>query len=157
MAKKPDEKHADPVLATNRKAFHDYQVMERYEAGIKLTGTEVKSCRDRAIQLNDAYCSIQSGELWMRNLFIAVYTEGNRFNHNPKGARKMLLHGAEIRKLAQLLGTRGGTVVPLRFYLKGGLIKVEIAWCLGKNQGDKREDLRKREADREVRRMVRRG
>ncbi len=145
----------DPVLASNRKALHDYHVLSRYEAGIKLTGTEVKSCRDRAITMADAYVSILKGEAWLHNVHIAVYGQGNRFNHQPKQQRKLLLHKSEIRKLAQTLGEKGGTVVPLSFYLKEGLIKVEIAYCQGKTHGDKRETLRKRQDEMDARRAMR--
>ncbi len=146
----------DPVLATNKKAFHDYTILERYEAGIKLTGTEVKSCRERAVTLTDSFVRISDGEAWLHNAHIAVYGQGNRFNHPPKQQRKLLLHAAEIRKLAQMLGEKGGTVVPLRFYLKQGLVKVEIAYCKGKTHGDKREDLRRKQDDLEARRAMRR-
>lgn len=145
----------DPVLATNKKAFHDYTVIERYEAGIKLTGTEVKSCRDRAITMADAFVRIDNGEAWLHNVHIAVYGQGSIFNHKPKQQRKLLLHGAEIRKMAQMLGTKGGTIVPLRFYLKDGLIKVEIAYAQGKTHGDKRDALRSKQANLEARRAMR--
>ncbi len=145
----------DPVLASNRKAHHDYHVLTRYEAGIKLTGTEVKSCRERAITMADAFVRISNCEAWLHNVHISIYGQGNRFNHQPKQQRKLLMHKNEIRKLAQTLGEKGGTIVPLRFYLKGGLIKVEIAYCQGKNHGDKRETLRKRQDDMDARRAMR--
>ncbi len=145
----------DPVLASNRKALHDYHVLDRYEAGIKLTGTEVKSCRDRAITMADSYVSINNSEAWLHNVHIAIYGQGNRYNHQPKQQRKLLLHKNEIRKLAQLLGEKGGTIVPLCFYLKEGLIKVEIAYCQGKTHGDKRETLRKRQDEMDARRAMR--
>ncbi len=147
---------SDPVLATNRKAFHDYQVIERLEAGIQLVGTEVKSCRARAVQMGEAYCRVLDGQLWLFNLQIAPYAQGNRFNHRPKGMRRLLLHAAEIRKLAQLVGEKGGTIIPLKMYLKTGLIKLEIAYCRGKTHGDKRESLRKKQDQLETRRALRR-
>lgn len=147
----------DPVLATNKKAFHDYTIVERYEAGIKLTGTEVKSCRDRAITLTDAFVRFDGNNAVLCNAHIAIYGQGNRFNHAPKQQRKLLLHKNEIRKMAQTLGEKGGTVIPLRFYLKQGLIKVEIAYCMGKTHGDKRETMRKKQDDLEARRAMRRG
>lgn len=152
MAKR---KPQDPVLASNKKALHDYHVLERFEAGIKLTGTEVKSCRDRAITMADSYVRISNSEAWLHNVHIAIYGQGNRFNHQPKQQRKLLLHKNEIRKLAQTLGEKGGTVVPLRFYLKEGLVKVEIAYCQGKTHGDKRETMRKRQDEMDARRAMR--
>lgn len=145
----------DPVLATNKKAFHDYHVVERYEAGIKLTGTEVKSCRERAVTLTDAYVRIENGSAFLHHAHIAVYGQGNRYNHEPRQIRKLLLHKSEIRKLGQILGEKGGTVIPLRFYLKQGLVKVEIAYCQGKTHGDKRDSLRKKQDELEVRRAIR--
>lgn len=144
----------DPVLATNRKAFHDYQVVERFEAGIQLTGTEVKSCRERSIQLQEGFARIENGEAKLYNVHISTYGFGNRFNHEEKRTRRLLLHKREILKLAQRLGTRGGTLIPLKMYLKKGLIKIEIALCMGKTHNDQRDDLRKREAEREMRRAV---
>ncbi len=154
MANKPEAR--DPVLASNRQASHNYQILERYEAGVRLSGTEVKSCRDRAIQMQDAYCRIQNGEAWMMNCQIATYAQGNRYNHEPKGMRKLLLHRNQILKLKQMVGEKGGTIIPLKMYLKGGLIKVEIAYCQGKTHGDKRDALRKKQDELEVRRRVRR-
>lgn len=144
----------DPVLATNRKAFHDYQVVERFEAGIQLTGTEVKSCRERSIQLQEGFARIENGEAKLYNVHISTYGFGNRFNHEEKRTRRLLLHKREILKLAQRLGTRGGTLIPIKMYLKKGLIKIEIALCMGKTHNDQRDDLRKREAEREMRRAV---
>ncbi len=145
----------NPVLATNKKAYHDYHVVERYEAGIKLTGTEVKSCRERAITMGDGYVRIANGEAYLVNVHIAVYAQGNRYNHKPKEERKLLLHGSEIRKLAQMLGEKGGTIVPLTFYLKQGLVKLEIAYCQGKTHGDKRETMRQRQDEMDTRRAMR--
>lgn len=144
----------DPTLATNRKAFHDYNVVERFEAGIKLTGTEVKSCRARAIQLNEGFAKIENGQILLYNVHIATYEHGNRFNHNVKQTRKLLMHKKEILKLHQWLGTKGGTLIPLRFYFKGGLIKVELAYCQGKTHADLRETLRKRETEKDMRRAM---
>ena len=150
----PRSMPADPVLATNRKASHDYQIVERFEAGIQLTGTEVKSCRERAIQLHEGFARIENGEAKLYNVHISTYGFGNRFNHEEKRTRRLLLHKREIIKLAQWLGTKGGTLIPLKMYLKKGLIKIEIAFCQGKTHNDQREDLRKREAEREMRRAV---
>ncbi len=152
----PRREPKDPVLATNKKAFHDYTIAERYEAGIQLAGTEVKSCRDRAITMLDSYVKIQNGQAWLLNMHISPYGFGNRFNHDAKQQRRLLLHKGEILKLSQWLKTKGGTLIPLRVYLKQGLVKVEIAYCHGKTHGDQRDTLRKRQADLEMRRMVKR-
>ncbi len=146
----------DNVLATNRKAFHNYTVVERYEAGIELRGTEVKSCRDRAINLTDGFGAVNGGELYLQNVHIAPFSHGNRYNHVSKQQRRLLLHKNQIRKLAQLVGEKGGTIVPLSFYLKNGLVKVEIAYCLGKTFADKRESMRKKQDEMEARRLVKR-
>ncbi len=152
----PRQTPADPVLATNKKAYHDYNILEKFEAGIQLVGTEVKSCRERAIQMGEGYVKIQNGQAWLLNVHIAQYGFGNRFNHESKQQRRLLLHKNEILKLAQWLGTKGGTLIPLKFYLKQGLVKVEIAYCQGKTHGDQRETLRRRQSDLEMRRAVKR-
>ena len=144
----------DPVLASNKKAFHDYIVVERFEAGISLAGTEVKSCREKLVQLGESYVRIERGEAMVYNLHIAAYGFGNRFNHEVKRPRRLLLHKREILKLGQWLGTKGGTLIPLKMYLKQGLVKLEIAYCQGKTHGDQREDIRRREADRGIRRAL---
>ncbi len=152
----PRRDSENPTLASNKKAYHDYIILERYEAGVKLTGTEVKSCRDRAVTLANSFVQISNGEAWLNNAHIAVYDQGNRFNHQPAQQRKLLLHAAEIRKLSQMLGERGGTVVALRMYLKHGLVKLEIAYCKGRTHHDKREEMRRRQDDMESRRVWRR-
>ena len=146
----------EPVLATNKKAFHDYNIIERFEAGIQLVGTEVKSCRAKSITMIDSYVTIRNGQAWLENLHIAPYGFGNRFNHEAKQKRRLLLHKNEILKLAQWVGTRGGTIIPLKVYLKQGLVKIEIAFCQGKSHGDKRDTLRKRQDDLEMRRAFKR-
>ena len=152
----PRQTPADPVLATNKKAYHDYNLLEKFEAGIQLVGTEVKSCRERAIQMGEGYVKLQNGQAWLLTVHIAQYGFGNRFNHESKQQRRLLLHKNEILKLAQWLGTKGGTLIPLKFYLKQGLVKVEIAYCQGKTHGDQRETLRRRQSDLEMRRAVKR-
>ncbi len=142
------------VLAANKKVFHDYHVLERFEAGIQLTGTEVKSCRAGAVAMNEAYVRINNGQAWLINMHIAAYDFGNRFNHEAMQQRRLLLHRNEILKLAQWLGTKGGTLVPVKMYLKGSLIKMEIAYCQGKNRSDKRDDLRKKQSELEMRRIA---
>ena len=145
----------DPTLASNRKAFHDYNVIEKFEAGIQLTGTEVKSCRARSIVMQDSYVHFERGEAYVMNLHISVYAQGSIFNHQPQAKRKLLLHGAEIRKLAQALQEKGGTVIPLKMYLVKGLIKMEIAYCKGKNVADKRESMREEQDKRDMDRAIR--
>ena len=151
----PRKDPKDPVLATNRKAFHDYNVLERFEAGIQLVGTEVKSCRARAIQLQEGFVKIEKNQALLYNVHIAAYDFGNRFNHSSKQVRRLLLHKKEILKLSQWINTKGGTIIPLKFYLQKGLVKVEIAYCQGKTHADQRETLRKRETERELQRFVR--
>ncbi len=152
----PRKDPKDPTIATNRKAFHDYVIQERLEAGISLSGTEVKSCRERLVQLGESFVRIERGEAMVYNLHISAYGFGNRFNHDVRRARRLLLHKREILKLGQWLGSRGGTLIPLRMYLKQGLIKLEIAYCQGKTHGDQREDIRRREDDRGMRRAMKR-
>ena len=150
----PRQDPRDPVVATNRKALRDYVVQERFEAGISLAGTEVKSCRERLVQLGESFARIENGEAIVYNLHIAAYGFGNRFNHEVKRPRRLLLHKKEILKLGQWLGSKGGTLIPLKMYFKQGLVKVELAYCLGKTHGDQREDIRRREADRGIRRAL---
>ena len=145
----------DPVLASNKKAFHDYTVAEKLEAGIQLSGTEVKSCRARSIVMQDSYVHFERGEAYVMNLHISVYAQGSIFNHQPVAKRKLLLHAAEIRKLAQTLQGKGGTVIPLKMYLVKGLIKMEIAYCKGKNMADKRETMREEQDKRDMDRAMR--
>jgi len=143
------------ILAQNRKAGHDYHLLERFEAGIVLTGTEVKSIRDGRIQLKDSYAQVRGDELWLIGVHVSPYSHGNINNHLPERARKLLMHRREIGKL---LGetTRGGrTVVPLKVYLKDGRIKVEIALAVGKKAHDKRDAKRARELDREAAAAIR--
>ena len=152
------KKERDPgegLLANNRKALHDYIVLEQIEAGIQLVGTEVKSCRARSIALNDAYVDIAGGSAWLVNLHIAGYDYGNRFNHDAKRRRRLLLHKNEILKLALKVRDKGCTIIPLRFYLKHGLVKVALGLCRGKSFGDKRETLRERQDTLDAKRAIR--
>lgn len=144
----------DPVLASNRKALHDYTVVERYECGIELTGTEVKSCRNRAIQLSESFAKILRNQLWLLNCHISICEFGGKFNHEVHRDRRLLMHRKEILKLSQTLNIKGGTLIPLKFYLKNGLIKVELAYCQGKTHADQRETIRKRESDMMIRRAL---
>ena len=128
----PRKDPKDPVLATNRKAFHDYNVLERFEAGIQLVGTEVKSCRARAIQLQEGFVKIENNQALLYNVHIAGYDFGNRFNHNTKQTRRLLLHKKEILKLFMKVGKEGYTLVPLSMYFSGKNVKVEVGVCKGK-------------------------
>jgi SsrA-binding protein len=142
------------ILATNKKAFHDFTVLEKYEAGISLTGTEVKSCRARNITMQDSYVRIMNGEASLMNVHIATYEQGNQFNHDPKRKRTLLLHKRQILKLFQQIREKGLTLIPLTFYLNKGLIKVELGICKGKTKGDKRDTLRERQDVKDTRRAI---
>ncbi|OQY90842.1 MAG: SsrA-binding protein, partial [Chloroflexi bacterium UTCFX4] len=139
------------VLATNRKAFHDYFIEETYEAGIVLTGTEIKSVRAGALNLRDAYAQARNGELWLENVHISPYEAGNRFNVDPYRTRKLLMRRQEINRLMGRAQEKGLTIVPLRVYLKKNRAKVEVALAKGKRQYDKRDAISKRDATREMR------
>ena len=150
MARKRKDGGSSPVLAKNRAARHEFHILETFEAGIELLGTEVKSAREGRVNLKDAYGKTRKGEVFLVNAHISPYTHGNRENHDPLRPRRLLLHRREIRKLAKAVETAGLTLVPLAMYLKSGRIKVEIAIAKGKKIHDKREDSRKREAEREM-------
>ncbi len=138
------------VLADNRKARHDYFIEDTYEAGMVLTGTEIKSVREGRIQLKDSYISIRKGEAWIKGMHISPYKYGNIFNVDPERDRKLLLHRYEIRKMFDKVRLKGYTLVPLRIYLKGGRAKMEVALAKGKNLVDKRETQKLRDAKREM-------
>ncbi|MBR4455074.1 MAG: SsrA-binding protein SmpB [Solobacterium sp.] len=138
------------VLADNRKARHDYFIEDTYEAGMALTGTEIKSVREGRIQLKDSYISIRKGEAWIKGMHISPYKYGNIFNVDPERDRKLLLHRYEIRKMFDKVRLKGYTLVPLRIYLKGGKAKMEVALAKGKNLVDKRETQKLRDAKREM-------
>jgi len=141
-------------LIRNRKARHDFHVLETYETGIALVGTEVKSCRAHNISMADAYARVEGGELWMYNVHIDEFVHGNRFNHDPRRRRKLLVHRSELRKIKQQLDAKGLTAVPLSLYLKRGKVKVQLGICRGKSKGDKRETVKKREAEIEIRKAL---
>jgi SsrA-binding protein len=147
---------AEKVVSVNRKAYHDYHVLESFEAGIALTGTEIKALRDGRANLQDAYARVENGELWLVGSHIGPYAPAGRFNHEPGRPRKLLMHRSEIRELERATQQQGLTVVPLRLYLKDGLAKVELALVKGKRQYDKREAIAKRTAEREMQRALRR-
>lgn len=154
MAKKPQERSDIVNLAGNRRALHDYAILKRMEAGIQLTGTEVKSCRAKNIQLQEGFVTVERREAWLRNVHIAEYDFGNRFNHDVSRMRRLLLHRGEIDTLIRHLAVKGHAVIPLSFYLKQGLVKVELGLAQGKHDYDRREDIKNRESEREVRRVM---
>jgi len=142
------------VLATNRKAYHDYHIEETHETGIALTGTEIKSVRAGSVNLRDAYAQVKNGELWLMNVHIAPYEPASRQNVDPYRDRKLLMHRKEILRLFGRVQEKGFTLVPLRMYLKKNRAKLEIGLARGKRQYDKREAISKRDAAREVERAV---
>ena len=144
----------DKMIAANRKARRDFRLLESYEAGIVLQGTEVKSLRTGRASLQDSFASIDRGEVFLYNMHIPPYESGNRFNHDPKRTRKLLFHRSEIKRLIGKASARGLTLVPTRLYFKRGRAKVEIALARGKREYDKREDIKKREAQIEMRRAL---
>ena len=149
-----DDNGGDSTLARNRKAFHDYEILSKIEAGIELQGTEVKSCRARNISLVDTYARIENGEVFLMGAHIAPYENGNRFNHDPRRRRRLLMHKKEILKLNQQIREKGLTVVPLSVYLSKGRIKVELAVGRGKSTVDKRDSLRRKDDQMTMRRAV---
>ena len=156
MAKANKDKSEEDIhaISRNKRAFHEYDVIECLECGIVLCGTEVKSLRDGSASLEDAYAKIEDGEVWLLGSDIPEYTMGNRMNHKPKRPRKLLLHRREIAKFAGKATQRGFTLVPLRMYFKHGLAKVELAVAKGKQLHDKRQDKKKADAQREIRRAM---
>jgi SsrA-binding protein len=144
----------EKLIASNKKAFHDYFILDKLEAGIALLGTEVKSIREGRINLKDSYAAIKDGIPVLVNCHISPYSHGNRENHEPTRTRKLLLHHIEIRKLIGKTQEKGLTVVPLRVYLKRGRVKVELGVARGKKDYDKRETERRKEVDRETRAAI---
>lgn len=142
------------TIAENRKARHEYFVLESYEAGIELVGTEVKSIRQGSVNLKDSWCSIDNGELFIRGLHISPYEKGNIFNKDPLRVRKLLMHKKEINKLFGTIKQEGLTLIPLSFYFKDSRVKVQVGLCKGKKLYDKRETAAKRDAMREIDRSV---
>jgi SsrA-binding protein len=141
-------------IAVNRQAFHNYEILERLEAGIVLTGTEIKSARDGKVNLKDAYGLVKSGEVWLLNCHISPYSHGNYANHDPLRTRKLLLNRSEIRKLIGKTTEKGLTLVPLKLYLKNGRLKCELALARGRKVHDKREVSRMKTIDKEARQAV---
>lgn len=145
------ERKFNPVFAENRKARHDYTVLDNIECGIQLSGTEVKSVRRGGVSLAGSYGAVLKGELWLVGADISAYEYGNRFNHDPKRNRKLLVHSREIRELKMKTEAKGLTLVPLKVFLKHGRIKVDLGICRGKQLHDKREAIKKKALDRQTR------
>ena len=154
MSPKSEREQAQKNIAENRKAFHDYHILETFEAGVALLGTEVKSIRGGNVNLRDSYARVESGEVWIYNVNVSPYSHRGYADHEPTRRRKLLLHKQEIRKLIGKTVEKGLTLVPTKMYFKNGKIKVAIGLARGKQDHDKRETLRRREADRETRAAV---
>ena len=152
MAGKNSEKQRP--LAQNKKARHDYNILETVEAGIVLTGTEIKSVREGRVTLKDGFAQIKNDEAWLENVHISEYTAGNRFNHDPLRRSKLLLHKKQIVQLGQKTSAKGVTLVPLKVYLKNGFAKVLIGVATGKHEYDKRETIKRRDQEREIQRTL---
>ena len=149
-----DKKQGGKIIAQNKKAWHDYFVDEKYEAGIALFGTEVKSIRAGAVNLKDSYCSVKDGELYMLGVHISPYEKGNIFNREPRRERKLLMHKREIMKINGMLTQKGYTLVPLSLYFSGKNVKVELGLCRGKKLYDKRDAIAAKEVNREIDRKM---
>ena len=145
---------AEKLIADNRRARHDYHLLDRHEAGLVLTGTEVKSLRDGRATLAQAYAEVRDGEAWLLGLEIATYDHGNRANHEPTRSRKLLMHRREIDRLYGQVKEKGLTLVPTRLYFKDGLVKVELALARGKDVRDKRRSVADRDAKRQIERAL---
>jgi SsrA-binding protein len=154
MAEKTDREKAQRVIADNRKAFHDYHVLDSWEAGVVLLGTEVKAIREGRVNLRDSFARVDRGEVWLMNVHISPYSHTGYAHHEERRQRKLLLHDHEIRKLTGSVAERGYTLVPLQMYFKDGRVKVQLALVKGKQAHDKRETIRRREVDRETRAAV---
>jgi SsrA-binding protein len=151
---KSEREQAQKSIAENRKAFHDYHIIETFEAGVALLGTEVKAIREGNVNLRDSYASVEDGEVWILNVHINPYSHRGYADHEPTRRRKLLLHRQEIRKLIGRTVERGMTLVPTRMYFKNGHVKVSIGLAKGKQAHDKRETVKKRDAERETRAAV---
>jgi len=144
----------EKVISKNRKARHDFHIEETYEAGIVLTGTEVKSIRNSRVNLKDSYAKVEEGELFLYNMHVSPYEPGNRFNHDPLRVRKLLMHKSEIGRLAGKTKEKGYALVPLKIYFREGLVKIELGLAKGKKLYDKRRDIAERDRKREMERAV---
>ncbi len=150
----PEKDVAQKIIAQNKRARHEYHVLDTYEAGIALVGTEVKSLREGAIVLKDCYAEIRDGNIYLVGAHIAPYAQGNIYNHEPERRRRLLMHKREIVKLAQQVQEKGFTLIPLKVYFKQGKAKLELGLCRGKHTFDKREAIQDREVKRELDRAV---
>jgi SsrA-binding protein len=150
----PPQDSAYRKIAANRRALHDYAVLERFEAGIQLCGTEVKSVRAGEVSLPGSFASVENGNITLHHLKISTYEHGNRFNHEPTRPRRLLLHRKEITKLQVQTDQKGFALIPLSVYIKKGHVKVELGLCKGKQQQDKRETLKRKTAERETQRAI---
>ncbi len=148
-------KTSDRAIASNRRAFYNYEILDRYEAGMVLTGTEIKSIRAGRADLADAYARPQDGELWLVNAYVAPYDSGSVYNHDPRRSRKLLLHKKEMAGLIGSVREKGLTIVALRIYIRNHVAKVELALAKGKRQYDKRQAIMNKELDMEARRSMR--
>ena len=155
MTGNPSKKAPQRVIAKNKRAFHEFTISERFEAGIELKGPEVKSLREGKAVLQESFAAVENGELLLKSLHISPYEPASRFNPDPKRPRRLLLHKTEIAKIRSAVEEKGLTIVPLSLYFKGHLVKVEIGIAKGKALYDKRETLKKREADRQIDRAMR--
>ena len=142
------------LISENRKAYHEYYIEERYEAGIELSGTEVKSIRQSQVNISDSYAAVEAGELWLHGMHISPYEQGNRYNKDPLRPRRLLMHKREILRLFGLVRQKGLTLVPTKLYFKNGRVKVEVSLARGKKNFDKRDSEAKRQASREIERKL---
>ena len=145
------------IVAKNQKAYHEYFIEEKFEAGIELSGTEVKSIRLGTLSLKEAWCQIKDGQLYIRQMHIAPYEQGNIFNRDPLRTRRLLMHKKQIRELAGRVQRDGYTLIPVELYLKNGRVKVSLALCRGKKNYDKREAIAQRDAKRDIQRAIKSG
>jgi SsrA-binding protein len=146
---------AEKLIVKNRRATFDYDIKDRYEAGVSLVGSEVKSMRDGKVDVTDAYVAIERGQAWLKQLFVAPFGQASTFPHETRRSRKLLLHAREIEEIHQALAREGATAVPLKLYFKDGRVKVEIGVGRGKKSFDKRADIAKKDAERETRQVAR--
>ena len=145
---------SNPTIAQNKKATHDYFVVESYETGIELCGTEVKSLRQGKVNLKDSWCTIEDGELWVKGMHISPYEQGNIFNRDPMRVRRLLMHKREIMKLFGVVKQEGYSLIPLSLYFKGSRVKLKLGLCKGKKLYDKRNDMAERSAKRDIERAI---
>jgi SsrA-binding protein len=151
---KQGEREAEQIVAQNRSAGYNYHLLERHEAGMALRGTEVKALREGKANIREAYAHVRGGEIWLENCHISEYTAGGPWNHEPLGARKLLMHKEEIRKLVDKLEPKGTTLIPTKIYFRNGRAKCELALARGKQDWDRRQDVRMKEARREVKEAI---